>query len=262
MDVNAFWQENRRFVLGLAIGIACAAGGWIAIDAAWGQDLARLRGQQIQLQSQMSRAALYTRADQDQAQADKAALESAVSKLAEAVHFQTRPAYRVDPAAGSVANQYHAIVAATQAELMPLASRANLTLDRALGLPALSPTREDEIERYLQGLDAVDRIVRAAVACELARIDLLEIKLDPALYTRAGTNPIERTQVRVNATGTGQAIARFLRRTQDPGAVAGTTQALLIDEAEVLQVRGSALEARLTATFVVARLRQDPPTPD
>ncbi|TAJ24846.1 MAG: hypothetical protein EPO68_00910 [Planctomycetota bacterium] len=262
MDLNAFWQQNRRFVLGLAIGAGCVAGGWIAIDAAWGQDLARLRGQRSQLQSQIARAGLYTRADQDQAQADKEALERAVATLAAAVDFQSRPAFRVDAAAGSVANQYHAIVASTQAELMPLASRANLAVDRALGLPALSPTRDDEIERYLQGLDAVDRIVRAAVACEVARIDLLEIKLDPALYTRAGTSRLERTQVRVAASGSGHALARFLRRTQDPSALAGVTQALLVDEAEVLPVRGNALEARLTATFVIARLRQAEPAAD
>lgn len=262
MDLNAFWQQNRKFVLGLAIGITCAAAGWIAIDAAWGQELARLRGQRGQLQAQIARAGLYTRADQDQAQADKEALERAVATLAGAVDFQTRPAFRVDAAAGSVTNQYHAIVASTQAELMPLASRANLTVDRALGLPALSPTRDDEIERYLQGLDAVDRIVRAAVACELARLDQLEIKLDPALYTRTGTNRIERTQLRVAATGSGHAIARFLRRTQDPAAIAGVTQALLVEEAEVLPVRGNAQEARLTATFVIARLRKDEPAAD
>jgi hypothetical protein len=254
MDLNSYWQENRRFLLGVAIGVAALAGGWIAIDAAWGQDLARLRGQRSQVQSQLSRSALHSRANQDLAQQDREGLRQAVDALGAVVDFATRPAFRVDPKAGSVTNQYHAIVASTQAELMPLASRANLALDRALGLPALSPTREDEIERYLQGLDGIERIVRAAVACEVTRLDQLEIKLDPALYTRAGTSRIEKTQLRVSATGSGHALARFLRRTQDP-TEAGVRQGLLVDDVEILPVRGNALEARLSATFIVARVR-------
>lgn len=258
MDFNGFWQENRRFVLALAGSAAAFAIGLVALRALLGDELAQKRTSKAQLEASLARSSLYSRADQEQAQADRDALAAAVATLEGAVGYEARAAFRLDPKAGPAAGQYHAAVAAAQAELLPLASRANLVLDRALGLPALSPTREDEIERYLQALDAVDRIVRAAVSCELARVDQLEIRLDPALYSRAGADRIERTQVRATLVGPGDAVARFLRRTQDPSLSANGKQGLLIEETEVLRARDSTGEARVTATFVVARLRAAP----
>jgi hypothetical protein len=139
-------------------------------------------------------------------------------------------------------------------ELLTLAGRNNLRLPDDLGLPALSPTREEEIARYLEALDLVDRAARAAMAAGLQRIDKVEIRLDPKLATRQGVGEIERTRVEITAAGAPGPIVRFLSATQEPAATGGW-KPLIVEKADVLTSRGKPDEATLQATFVVARLQ-------
>jgi hypothetical protein len=108
---------------------------------------------------------------------------------------------RLDPKAGAATNQYFAAVSRVREELLRLAGRGNLRLPDDLGLPALAPTREAEIERYLEALDLVDRAVRLALANGVQRIDKIEIRLDPKLASRQGVGELEKTRVEVSASG-------------------------------------------------------------
>src|SRR5204863_482021 len=83
--------------------------------------------------------------------------------------FAPRPAFAFDPAKGSASNQYFATVSSVREELLTLAGRNNMRIAEDLGLPALSPTRESEIVRYLEALDLVDRAVRLALASGVDR---------------------------------------------------------------------------------------------
>jgi len=157
-------------------------------------------------------------------------------------------------------------------DLLKTAGRGNLRLPDDLGLPALSPTREAEIERYLEALDLVDRAVRLALAAGVQRIDKIEIRLDPKLSSRQGVGDLERTRVEISASGLPAPLVHFISETQAKGggsaaaSPAGSAGApgsrssaaglgpLLIEKADIQSSRTKPDEAVLTVTFVAARV--------
>jgi hypothetical protein len=65
-----------------------------------------------------------------------------------------------------------------------MAGPAGLSVPEGLGLPALSPTKDQEIQRYLEALDLVDPrrcAWRSSPVCD--RIDDIRIKLDSRLMS-------------------------------------------------------------------------------
>jgi len=260
MDLNAVWQENKRSLVATAGGIVVFLVGSMLVDRYFRDEL-RAQTRAADAAAQKLRGEpMFTVSDRDEAEKENEALARAVSILSEATAFEARPAFRLDPRAGAPTNQYFAAVSRVRDELLTLAGRNNLRLPDDLGLPALSPTREEEIARYLEALDLVDRAARRAMAAGLQRIDKIEIKLDPKLATRQGVGGIERTRVEITAVGVPGPIVRFLAATQaaGPAAGAGTGEGwkpLVLEKAEVLTSRGKPDEATLQATFVVARLQ-------
>ena len=258
MDLNAAWQENKRSVLATAGGIVVFVIGSMLVDRYFRDELRAQTRAADSAAAKLRTEPMYSVADRDAAQKENEALAEAVSALAAATAFETRPAFRLDPAAGAPTNQYFAAVSRVRDELLTLAGRNNLRLPEDLGLPALSPTREEEIARYLEALDLVDRAARTAMASGLQRIDKIEIRLDPKLATRQGVGEIESTRVEITAAGAPAPIVRFLSATQAAPAKgsADAWKPLLVEKAEVASSRGKPDEATLQATFVVARLQQ------
>jgi hypothetical protein len=260
MDLNAFWQENKRSLVATGGGIVVFVIGSMLVDRYFRDEL-RSQTRAADSAAQKLRAEpMFTLSDRDAAEKENAALAAAVATLSQATAFEARPAYRLDPKAGPPTNQYFAAVSRVRDELLTLAGRNNLRLPDDLGLPALSPTREEEIARYLEALDLVDRAARAAMGAGLRRIDKVEIRLDPKLATRQGVGEIERTRVEMTAAGAPGPIVRFLAATQSAsgGGSASAGEAwkpLILEKAEVLTSRGKPDEATLQATFVVARLQ-------
>jgi hypothetical protein len=126
-----------------------------------------------------------------------------------------------------------------------------VVLEPELGMPKFSPTREEEIERYLEALDVVDAVVRLGIAAGVRRIEELQIRLDPGLSSTAGLGRIERTRIELVVAGTSLAVARFLDATQR--AQEGRELAVL--ELEMAPARSKEGEVRLDLTLVVPRLR-------
>lgn len=260
MDLNAAWQENKRSLVATAGGIVVFVVGSMLVDRYFRDEL-RSQTRAADSAAQKLRAEpMFTVADRDAAEKENAALVESVAALSKATAFEARPAFRLDPKAGAPTNQYFAAVSRVRDELLTLAGRNNLRLPEDLGLPALSPTREEEIARYLEALDLVDRAARTAMTAGLQRIDKVEIRLDPKLATRQGVGEIERTRVELTAGGAPGPIVRFLAATQAATRGAGANDAdawgpLILEKAEVLTSRGKPEEATLQATFVVARLQ-------
>ncbi|MFN0007714.1 MAG: hypothetical protein ACKVXR_07385 [Planctomycetota bacterium] len=256
MDLNAFWQENKRSVVATAGGIVVFVVGSMLVDRYFRDELRAQTRAADSAAAKLRAEPMFGASDRDKAEKENEGLTAAVSVLSEATAFEARPAFQLDPKAGAPTNQYFAAVSRVRDELLTLAGRNNLRLPDDLGLPALSPTREEEIARYLEALDLVDRVARTAMAAGVQRIDKVEIRLDPKLATRQGVGELERTRVEITAAGAPAPLVRFLSATQaassDP---AGGWKPLILEKADVLTSRGKADEATLQATFLVARLQ-------
>jgi hypothetical protein len=198
------------------------------------------------------RDTMHTASQRDEAQRQNDELRAAVAALSELVQFQARPDFRLDPSLGSGSNQYLRALTRVRDDLIPRANRANLELEDGLGMPRLSPTREEEIERYLEALDVIDTIVRYAIDARVQRVEKIQIRLDSDLSSGRGLGRIEETQVRFTLTGSSLALTRLLRRTQrnQDGRV------LHIDELELVASRNKDDELRLDLGVVIARLHE------
>lgn len=255
MDLNDFWQENKRFVVTVASGAILFVIGSMVIDSLFRSDLQKQELEARNLGDKLRNSALFGAAEQRRAEEQNAALVAAIEKLSQAVDFKTRARFQLDAAKGPAANQYFGTVSAVREELLRAAGRANLRLPEDLGLPALSPTKELEIQKTLEAFDLVERVVRIALDSGVERVDRIEIKLDPALVSRAGVGEVERTRVTFVASGAPQPLVRLLLGSQSsaPEGAPGLLP-LVLERAELTPARNKSDEATLEAVFCVVRL--------
>ena len=146
----------------------------------------------------------------------------------------------------STCSQYVERVSAVRDELLRRAGRRKLRLPEDLGLPALAPTRDEEILRHLHALDLIERVVSDAIELGVERIDKIEIKLDPGLYSRQGVGLVESTQVRMKLSGASGPMVDLLARSQS-----ADRPALMIDELEILPERNKTQSSRMEVVFLV-----------
>jgi tetratricopeptide (TPR) repeat protein len=255
MDLNEYWQENKRFLVATTSGVVLFLAGTMVVDRAFRGELLALQRSSASAAAKLRTESMYDANALAEAQKDNEELAKTVGILTQATAFQARAGFRLDPKAGAATNQYFAAVSRVREELLRLAGRGNLRLPDDLGLPALAPTREAEIERYLEALDLVDRAVRLALANGVQRIDKIEIRLDPKLASRQGVGELEKTRVEVSASGRPAPLVHFVSASQQPGKDSGP---LLVEKAEIQVSRQSADEAVLQTTFVAARVTGGP----
>jgi hypothetical protein len=262
VTLEAFWQENKRFVLVTGGGAVVFLVGWLAIGSLLGDELAAQRRTAESARRKLSSEPMFSSDDLRRIEDENAALKSAVAALSDAVAWKPRPAFALDGRRGPPSNQYFSVVSATREDLLRRAGRANLRLPEDLGLPALSPTKEGDIQRYLEGLDLVDRAVRFALASGCQRIDRVQIQLDPKLGSKTGVGTLERTRVTLNLSGAPGPLTAFLARTQERAPVddgSGAAGPLLVERSEMIPARTKTDEATLEVVFVVARIAAPPP---
>ena len=224
---------------------------WV-VSSVYGADNKAAR-QSIQRLKRQLRDPLFTAADRSLAEEENATLLEAVGALEEAATFQARPEFVLDEAMGSAANQYRRAFNRVRESLESAANRANLRLDEGLGMPRLSPTREDEIVRYLEALDLVETVVELCIDARVDRLDRITVRLDPTLHSATGVDRIERTRVGFKMTASSLALSRVLAWSQRPP---GGGRVLLVDELEMTPARSKEDEVTLEVTFLVARLNR------
>jgi len=258
MDLGAYWQENKRFVVSVGAGALLFLIGF-AVENSLFQGRVNAAQREIQgFQNQLKKEP-YTAEDKTAAEAENAALRASADKLAEAARFKPRPEFVPDPAKGPAANHYLRTLSRVREELSQRASRAGVAVDSKLGMPELSPTVEGEVLRYLEALDLVESVADLAVRARAQRVDKIQVRLDPGRGTQKGVGPIERTRVQMAISGSSLAIERVLAWTQRPSPGG---RVLTIDQLETSLAKGKTDEVRLDVTFVIARVREPETAPE
>lgn len=252
MDLGAYWQENKRFVVTVGAGAVLFLIAY-AIETSHYQGRINAANRAITLKRNELKAMQFSSADQSEAEAENAALRSAVEALGAAAQFRARPEFVPDPAAGSSANHYVRTVSRVREDLSLRANRANLDLDPSLGMPELSPTLEREILRYLEALDLVESVADLAIRARAQGVDKIQVRLDPGHAARTGVGAIERTRVQMTLTGSSLALTRLLAWTQRPGP---NGRVIPIDKVEMLSPKNQTGRVRLDVTFLIARVRE------
>jgi hypothetical protein len=256
VDVGAYWQENKRFVVTVGAGALLFLIGF-AIENSHYQGAINAANRAIQTKKNELKEMQFSSTDEAEAQAENAALRTAVETLAKAAQFHPRPEFVPDPAAGSSANHYVRTVSRVREDLATRANRASLHLDGSLGMPELSPTLEREILRYLEALDLVESVADLCIRARVDSIDKIQVTLDPAQAARTGVGPIERTKVQMTLTGSSLAVTRLLTWSQRPAA---DGRVLPIHEFEMSAQKNQTGRVRLDITFVLALVKElEPP---
>lgn len=262
MDFDGYWQENKRFVTRVALGVIVFFAALFVVDALYAEGIAQESGRVRQLRRDLE-APMFGVRERDASVRENEALRAAAGRLAEAVRFAPLEHSKLEPARGSAANQYLRALADARERVLLRAGRAGVVLEPGLGMPKLSPTEEEEIERYLEALDAVEAVAFLAIEARAKSVEDIQVRLDPGLASRAGFagngTGIERTLVRFKISGDSLALTRVLSGTQR----SSDGRVLHVDSAEVLPARGRRGELTLELTLVLARLSLDPEgTPD
>jgi hypothetical protein len=255
MDLNDYWQENKRFVNGVAGGAIVFLVAHLFVSGSFDDDI-RVKQGEINKRKRDLSEAMFTSSDLADARAENDVLQAAVTELREATHFVPRADFTLASDRGAPNVQYLRAVSSVRDDLLVRANRANLTLESALGMPALSPTREEEIVRYLEALDVVETVVDLAIDSRVQRVERVRVRLDPGLDSREGLGEVERTRVSFTITGTSLALSRLLIWTQRPPGT-GEGRVLHVDEVELLPSSSKEDEVRLDLTLVIPRLPDD-----
>ena len=249
MDLNDYWQENKRFVMTVMGGVILFFIGDAMIDSFIGKDLRSARNSRTRLKGDLRDSRFLAR-DLTTARTENAALLEAQEALAVHVAYPTRPEFQLDASRGTPGNQYFTAASRVREDVLRRAGRRNVRIAQDLGLPALAPTRDDEIARYLDALDLVERVLNFVIEERVERVDKIEIKLDPGLRGRQGVGRVEKTRVKMKMSGASSPMMRVLASTQSPDQ----GEAILIDELEVVPERTQEGEVRLEVTFLAPRL--------
>lgn len=244
MNFDAFWQTHRRFILGYAGG---ALGFFILLmiltsGARGERDAAEreLRRSQREMGTQR-----YSRAQVSELSERLDELDRRNERLAEHALPPFRERFRI-PTGTPPSQHYIQTTGALREELIGWSLRNDCEIDESLGLPPVSPTQAQQIERVLRGLDVVDRVVRLAVENGAAKVEKISI----AARGRRGAG---RTQPVIDITPVMMEVV-FERRSATP-----FLRALLAEEEagkptgllgmEVQQVKPRREERRIVLEF-------------
>lgn len=253
MDLNDYWQENKKFLTTVFVGIIVFLIGQLLISNTLASKLSTANKKISRARGDLSNE-MYTASQLADIQAANEDLRTRVDELRKSVEFVSRDEFTLQEGGGRATNQFFQIVTNARDDVLRLAGRQGVRLPDDLGLPGLSPTHEDEIVRTLEALDVIDRGLRLGIDAGVSRFEQLGIKLDPALGSRDGVGDIERTSVKMKLNGNSASLLRFLSATQDESEYG---QALVVQDFLLQPARRKSDEATLEVTFNVIRFHAE-----
>ena len=253
MDLEEYWQENKPFVTRVGVGALAFLIGLGFVSRGVGADLEDERRLLVTKQRELDalRRDGFSADSLEEAEIDHEQLLAAAESLRERVAFRPRGDF-AEAAQRATPASYLGAVTAVRERVFPRAGRRNVEIDPTLGLPEISPTRPEELERTLEGLDALEQVLDLAIEEGVDEVDKLRIRIDPDLFGRRGVGVLERTRVELRLRGDNGPVLRTLARTQTDLA-----QPLLIEKLEASASRERPDQVRLECTLVVARVADE-----
>jgi len=245
LDLEGYWQENRRFVLAVTGGAVAFLIGWWAIDAYLGADVRSLQSRRARVQQELRDPKFQTQ-DLDRADAQNKALREATTTLRAAAEFKPRDRFTLAPGASASA-RYVDVVSKVREDLLQRAGRSGLVLPHDLGLPTLAPTKDAEIQRTLEALDALERTLSLAIDSGCERVATIRVRLDPRIVSGKPIDDLEHNVVELRLEGASPPLARLLVALQQPRP----DGALLVQRAEMTPLRTARDEMRLDLELAV-----------
>lgn len=251
MDLESFWQENKRFLLMVGGGLLVFLIAYLVIEGMYEDEL--VANQRSLRSSQNALAApFYSRADLEVAEEQNEELRAALVTLKGAIEFEPREAFQLAPGMTAY-NQYFRQVERVDGELSTLANRSRVIIPPGLDLEMIDSTQPDLIQRWLEAVDLIERVVRLAIESGVDRVDRIQVKLDPALQGRGTVDEIESTKVTFDMRSEPEPVARLLSLSQ---SVEGGGPLPLAD-LDVVGASAKREEIRVKVTFLIARVSLD-----
>jgi len=209
VNLDALWQRNRKFVLGTLGGvIAFFVLLWILTTGRVGRQEAATRA--IGKAATDLRTAMYTDEQERAAQQRLATLRERNAGHAARALPPLRPAFGI-PAGKAPAQHYIELTGALRLDLVGWALRNNCEVDPSLGLPPVSPTQRQQVERVLRGLDVVERVVRIAVTSGARSVEKIAIADRGRRAVGGRAAQLDLTPVQLEIVFVGKSPTPFLR---------------------------------------------------
>lgn len=209
MNLDALWQRNRKFilillgaVLGFFILLWLLTSGPVSRQEAASRSLAKATGD--------LRAPMFGEASEREAQARLETLRARNAEFAALALPPVRAEYRL-PAGKSPAQHYIELTGSLRQDLTAWALRNNCEVDGSLGLPPVSPTQAQQVERVLRGLDVVERVIRLAVASGASKVEGITIAERGRRATAGRPAQLDLTPVQLEVVFESQSPTPFLR---------------------------------------------------
>jgi len=251
MDLNNYWQENKRFLTSVGVGVVAFFVAWYAIDSSLGGDLRAQRAQKTRREADL-RQPMFSGAELERAKAQQDELIRACEALRAGVDFVVRPEFRLEKGQPAT-SRYFGVLERTRDELKRRAGRAGLAIPNDLGMPAIAPTKDAELARYLEALDVVDQVVQASIRAGATRIDQIRVKLDPRMLSGRPFEDVEKTQIEVRMIGASLPLTRLVAILQDPTA-SPNGRTLLVDRCDIEPARVKNEQVKMELVLVAAHV--------
>jgi len=250
MNFDAFWQTHRRFIMGMAGGLILF---FILLAISGGGSKERLS----KARSSISRSGRQMQSSQLYSANQVSTLKERLEELRvrnKLLADRNLPAFRARfqvPQGTSPAQHYISLSGEMRDELIGWALRRNCEVDDSLGLPPVSPSQPQQIDRVLRGLDVVDRIVHLAVDFGASEVD--KVRIAQKRQHRSGRNvsPLDITPITLEVTFARTSIAPFLTALL---AEQGAGRPLGLTGLEILPRNDKRMEQKVLLEFGVGAL--------
>lgn len=209
MNFDAFWQTHRRFILGAAGGIL-AFFILMALTSSGAKDrFTKARGNLNRYKRELNSNPMYSSNQVAELRGELTELRERNLHLAQRTLPVFRERFQV-PTGTPPAQHFISLTGELRDELIGWALRRNCEVDESLGLPPVSPSQGQQIERVLRGLDVVDRVVHLAVDFGASEVDKIRIAQKARRRTGRNASPLVITPVTMEVTFHRQPISPFM----------------------------------------------------
>ena len=212
-DLNAFLQDNKKFLAGAFLGVGVFFAGYALVDSYAGADLRASRNEVAAYRAKMGNAQLYSAKNLEAAKDQQKQLEATVKTLMKRLAFVPREAFMLKDGGPSPANQYIGIATSMRERRLDEARSRGIDLVDNVGIPDRSPTEVEEIRRTLRTLDLIDRVLDLAIAPGTRSIDKITLVSERG-GERTGRSIAEEIRVEFDMVMTSPTLSGLLEASQ------------------------------------------------